>query len=212
MKKVFLIIIFFLFGSVVNASEVVSANFVRCDDNYTFVFSNNDIEEKYTFLGIDYEDSDYACSMLSSAKSILLEVPKEDYVDALGRKAAWIWIDEILLQEHLVEDASAKVNMEQGKYTLDLCFIQDDVIARKIGIWEKASDKGICAAIDYSTADGIIDFDSPEIIISDKTIETLDKIDQKLTDFTDNKDIQKYYVIIFIAFAFVVFLYKEFKS
>lgn len=217
MKKIFFTIFFFLICGSVSAKELVSATLVRCEGHDTFVFLIEDSEVPITFLGIEYLESDYACNLLEGSTSILLEYDG-NVVDEYGRNRTWIWIDEVLLQELIIRDGYGIVAGGEYKYTKELCKIQDGVIGRKIGIWENPIEKGLCGNIDYTLDDSNIIFeDIPSEIEKTPTEEitdSLEKLDNTLTDITDNNmdQIAKYYLYGFVILAFVVFAIKEIKK
>ena len=84
------------------------------------------------------EASNYTCEALKSAKKIVLEYdPNSDKEDKYGRYLAWVFIDDVLLQQKLIEEGLAEVSYLYGdyKYTGLLQDTQTVSKINKVGIW-----------------------------------------------------------------------------
>lgn len=153
-KKILLILVFsiFLFPNKVLAQqeEVI---FSKCVDGDTAKFIINGKVYSTRFLAIDTpetkhpkkkvepfgkEASNYTCKRLKEAKKITLEYdddsPKED---KYGRRLAWIFVDDSLLQKELIKKGYAKVAYLYGeyKYTNTLKMVEKKSKINKNGIW-----------------------------------------------------------------------------
>lgn len=111
-------------------------------------------EVKVRFLGIEVEEiikddetdeingsfvSDYVCSALKSAKKIRIEYePNTEKEDKLGRIQAWVFVDDVLLQEDLVKLGYAKVMYinDDYLYSEKLKSAQSFAKEKKLGIWK----------------------------------------------------------------------------
>lgn len=151
-KLVFIFIIFILPIANVYANEEVT--FSKCVDGDTFKVILN--EEEYTVRmlavdtpetvhptkGVEYygkEASNYTCDKLTNAKKIELEYDaNSDKNDKYDRLLAWVFVDDELLQELLVENGYAKVAYlyDDYKYTNLLEEKQELASAKNIGIWD----------------------------------------------------------------------------
>lgn len=158
MKKFFLIIIIFLANlTFCFAKETVT--FDSCVDGDTIKV--NISGKKYTvrLLAIDTpesvhptkeveyygkEASEYTCQKVTNAKKITLEYDNNsDKQDKYDRLLAWVFVDDILLQEELVELGYAKVAYLYGDYKYTDILYQKQEIAsiNKIGIWDTTAEE-----------------------------------------------------------------------
>ena len=150
-KRIFLLIILFLFISNVNALEKV--NLYKCVDGDTFRIKLNGEDTKVRMLAIDTpesvkekeleyygkEASEYTCNKLTKAKKIELEYDSNsDKTDKYGRLLAWVFVDNTLLQEELVKNGYAKVAYLYAdyKYTSILQEAQEKASMNSLGIWD----------------------------------------------------------------------------
>ncbi len=151
MKKIILLITVFILNiSVVSATNV---KYAGCVDGDTIkVYRGN---EKITvrLLAIDTpeiakedkkadyygdEASEYTCNRIQNAKKISLEYDKNsDKEDKYGRVLAWVFVDNNLLQDELVEKGYAKVAYlyDEYKYADSLKAKQEIASSKEIGIW-----------------------------------------------------------------------------
>lgn len=154
MKKLLIFIfLFFSFSNSINALEKYEVKFSSCIDGDTarFIFDNENI--KVRFLAIDTpetkhpkksvelygkEASNYTCNKLKSASKIILEFDSNsDLKDKYNRYLAWVFIDDILLQEELVSNGYAEVKYLYGDYKYTEKLLNKEKIAKKekLGIW-----------------------------------------------------------------------------
>lgn len=124
---------------------------VRCVDGDTFKMDGETIR----LLAVDTpetvkpntpvqaygkEASDTTCNLLKDASDIVLKQDIGNEVDKYGRTLAWVFIDDIFLQEHLIELGYAEIKYVQKK-TVDkplLKRLEDaEAIAKdqNLGIW-----------------------------------------------------------------------------
>ena len=157
MKKIIIMIsIFFICINSAYAKEEVKLS--RCVDGDTFRIYIEDKEYIVRMLSIDTpesvkekeeeyygkESSEYTCKKLTYAKKIELEYDeKSDKVDKYDRLLAWVFIDNKLLQEELVEKGYAKVAYlyNDYKYSNILKEKQELASAKSIGIWDMTAKK-----------------------------------------------------------------------
>lgn len=154
MKKVlFFIISFFILYSGVSADEKVNVLFSKCVDGDTAYFILNEKQIKVRFLAIDTpesvstqvkeeeygkEASNFTCKKIKSASKIELEFDKNsDKQDKYNRYLAWVWVDDYLLQDLIIQNGYAEVAYLYGdyKYTSLLQDHQEVAKAKKLNIW-----------------------------------------------------------------------------
>lgn len=157
-KQLFIMIsIFFMCINFVYAKETVKLS--KCVDGDTFRAIINNKEYTIRMLAIDTpesvkantdieyygkESSEYTCKKLTNAKKIELEYDeKSDKFDKYDRLLAWVFIDNKLLQEELVEKGYAKVAYlyNDYKYNDILKEKQELASAKEIGIWDSVAKK-----------------------------------------------------------------------
>lgn len=160
-KKVVIILsIFFLTITKVYAKEEVK--FSKCVDGDTIKVFLNDKEYTVRLLAVDTpesvhpqkkveyygkEASEYTCRLITNAHKLELEYDdNSNKMDKYDRLLAWVYVDDLLLQESLVENGYAKVAYLYGdyKYTKQLEKLQELASAKNIGIWDNE------AANDYN--------------------------------------------------------------
>ena len=125
----------------------------NCSDENSARFILNKEEIKVKFIGIQSEKTlpgdendeieevvvaDYVCSLLTNAKEIKLEYePDINNKDKFGRTLAWVTVDGVLLQEHLVEKGYAKVAYLYDDYRYNDVIIEAEKIAQEeeVGVW-----------------------------------------------------------------------------
>ena len=157
MRKYLILISIFFFS--INFTYADTVKFKRCVDGDTFKAILNKKEVTVRMLAIDTpesvkpetevayygkEASEYTCNKLENARNITLEYDKNsDKFDKYDRLLAWVFIDDSLLQEELVEKGYAKVAYlyDDYKYADILKAKQELASAKNIGIWnEKAKE------------------------------------------------------------------------
>lgn len=152
MKKLFsAFIIFFCLSVNAKALDIVSFN--ECIDGDTASFILDDNEIKVRFLAIDTPEtvhpkkevdqvgelaSVYTCNKIKNAKTIKLEYDdNSDKLDKYKRVLAWIWVDDVLLQEELISLGYAKVEYIYGdyKYLDNLYSLEKSAKESNLGLW-----------------------------------------------------------------------------
>jgi len=153
MKKISIFIVLFIMFTPVYAKEKVE--FSSCTDGDTFkIIYNNEVktvrllavdtpESAHPKKEVEYygkEASDYTCNVLKKANKIELEFDENsDKLDKYDRLLAWVFIDDKLLQESLIEGGYAKVAYLYGnyKYTTKLQELQEIASNKNIGVWDE---------------------------------------------------------------------------
>lgn len=125
----------------------------KCTDGDTAHFIIDGKDTTVRFLAIDTpetkkpntpvqpfgkEASKYTCDALQKADVIRLEY-EADKTDKYGRYLAWVFVDDQLLQEKLVQKGYAKVTYIYGdyKYTDTLQKAERKAKTDKIGLWNR---------------------------------------------------------------------------
>lgn len=154
MKKILIVILTF-FGSIgiILADNKTEVTFSTCVDGDTAKFLMNNKEIKVRFLAIDTpesvhptigieaygkESSKFTCDKITNASKIEIEFdPNSDEKDKYGRYLAWIWVDNYLLQDLLINEGFAEVVYLYGDYKYTDLLKEHQTIAKskKIGIW-----------------------------------------------------------------------------
>ena len=137
-------------------NEVVLSN---CGDENSARFVLGTEELKVKFIGIQSEAliegtendeieqvnvSDYVCSLLKNAKKIkLVYEPDINNKDKYGRTLSWVFVDDVLLQENLVQKGYAKVAFlyDDYKYNDELLAAEETAKEQKIGVWQEKEEK-----------------------------------------------------------------------
>lgn len=150
-KLVLIISIFFISANMVFAKDKVT--FSKCVDGDTFKVLLDDKEYTVRMLAIDTpesvhpskgveyygkEASDFTCDKVTKAKTIELEYDdNSDKLDKYGRLLAWVFVDDELLQQTLIEQGYAKIAYLYGdyKYTNILQEKQELAEVTNLGIW-----------------------------------------------------------------------------
>ena len=161
-KLVVGILIFFLFINNSAALEKEEVIFDSCVDGDTAKFIIDGEVKSVRFLAIDTpetihptkdeepygkEASDFTCNSLKKARKIVLEYEEGNKIDKYDRVLAWVWVDDVLLQDELVKLGYAEVAYlyDDYKYTSLLQDHQAIAEANLTGIWSnetKESDEG----------------------------------------------------------------------
>ena len=157
MKKVVVLLILTVLSiNIVYAKEKVT--FDSCVDGDTFKILLNGEKKSVRMIAIDTpesvhptkeveyygkEASEYTCNKLKNASKIELEYDENsDSEDKYERLIAWVFVDDLLLQEDLIENGYAKVAYlyDDYKYTSILEEKQELASAKNIGIWSQEQD------------------------------------------------------------------------
>ena len=133
----------------INKKEKVS--FSKCVDGDTAKFIINKKEETVRFLAINTpenssdkvepfgkESSEFTCQHIKKAKEIILEYDSNsDLKDKYGRILAFVYVDNMLLEEKLIEKGYAEVAYIYGDYehVERLKELEDIARNKKVGIW-----------------------------------------------------------------------------
>lgn len=85
------------------------------------------------------EASDTTCDLLKNASDITLKQDLNNEMDQYGRSLAWVYVDNILLQEHLLELGYAEIKYVNNK-TVDKSILKQ---LKKAEAKAKSNDLGI---------------------------------------------------------------------
>ena len=89
----------------------------------------------------DKEASDFTCDLLETTQEITLKQDKGNEKDKYGRTLAWVYLDDIFLQEALIEKGYAKTEYIQYS-TVDRKLLslletkEKKAIEKELGIWK----------------------------------------------------------------------------
>ena len=154
MRKVILVVLMLLPFFV--SAEIVK--FSDCVDGDTIKVVLKDKKVTVRLLAIDtpesvhptkevepygVEASEYTCNLVMNTKKIELEYDgNSDKYDKYGRILAWVFVDNLLLQDEIVKKGYGKVAYLYGdyKYTKLLEEHQNQAIIDGIGIWSNEDD------------------------------------------------------------------------
>lgn len=155
MKRIkFLCILFFLFLPIsVSANERIEVKFSKCVDGDTIKVLIKGKEETVRFLAIDTpetkhpkkgvepfgkEASSFTCEKVKHTQKLELEYDSNsDKKDKYGRILAWVFTDDVLLQDELIQMGYAKVAYLYGDYSYTNTLQKHEKIAKKnqTGLW-----------------------------------------------------------------------------
>lgn len=161
MKKIGLFIFILLLTPtiVLAQNKKVSVTFSKCVDGDTAKFMLDNEEITVRFLAIDTpetkhptkgeepygkEASDFTCQFLRNANRIVLEYDNgSDTYDKYNRHLAWVYVDNVLLQQTLIEKGLAKVAYLYGDYAYTEQLQASEKIAQEqqLGIWSNKEPK-----------------------------------------------------------------------
>ena len=125
----------------------------KCVDGDTAWFKINGAIKKYRFLSIDSPEidteygklaKDYVCDLLMKSKDIKIEYDKlGETKDKYEIELVWVYVDNELLQEKILEKGLAEIKYVYAKYAhLDkLIEIENSSKNNKIGIWKNYYNK-----------------------------------------------------------------------
>lgn len=154
-KRAIYLILFMLliFPSVTYANEKKEVEFKSCIDGDTARFIMDKEEIKVRFLAIDTpetnhpkkgeepygkEAKEYTCNRITNASKIELEFDdNSDKKDKYNRYLAWVYVDDSLLEEELVQNGLAKVAYLYGdySYTDKLKETEEEAKENKVGMY-----------------------------------------------------------------------------
>ena len=159
MKKIFVVLLFLIFLSNVDASSKFRVTLDKCIDGDTARFFINGESKTVRFLSINApeiahddvleefygkESSEFSCKLLSRASVIKLQYdPKSDKVDKYDRVLAWVYVDGDLLQKELVSKGYAQVKYVYDDYLFseELKELEVEAKEKKLGMWSDVSIK-----------------------------------------------------------------------
>ena len=129
MKKLLIIILLIIIPFNVYAYEKKAVTLNKCVDGDTAWFNLNEEKIKARFLAIDTpestnkieffgkEASKYTCNKLKKANKIEIEYDENsNKYDKYNRNLVWVWIDNELLQNLIIENGYGKVAYLYGDY------------------------------------------------------------------------------------------------
>ena len=154
MKKIktllIIIITFFSFTTYTYAAQKYEVTLYKCVDGDTAWFDINGEKIKTRFLAINTpestnkieaygkEASEFTCNLLTNAKSLKVEYDKaSEKTDKYGRILVWVYADDKLVQETLLEEGYAKVAYLYAsyEYTDHLKSVESIAKSKKLRIW-----------------------------------------------------------------------------
>jgi len=231
MKKIiFLICVFLSFNISVNAVNKDKVQFRKCVDGDTIKILLDGEEKTVRLLavdtpesvhptkGVEYygkEASDFTCDIVSKAKKIELEYDENsDKEDKYKRLLAWVFVDDELLQDKLIQGGYAEVAYlyNDYKYANLLKDHQAVVETKKIGIWNDLEREKYNADNDI-----VVDVENVDDIYSDTEIkgtveDAIDKIEKLNIDW-NKVSINDIKNILFIVVAsLIVAMWKPIKK
>ncbi len=136
------------------ATERFEVDLDRCTDGDTARFIVDGESVAVRFLSINTPElgkngqadepfaqqaSTFTCSALQKADEIILELdPHLESVDDYGRWLAYVWVDDVLLQEQLIEAGLADLRYahDQSLYDDQLHEALEETQSRRIGRWK----------------------------------------------------------------------------
>ena len=172
--------------------KVVLSN---CVDSTSARFMQNNNEIKVKFIGVDTANAlstnkneditidtinNYVCDKLKNAKKIELELEKEmDEKDKYDRYNAWVFVDDVLLQDALLEQGYAKTFylFENYKYYNELKQTENKAKEAKVGLWNVKEEK-VEVISDKK--------DEKEEGIFDALLNFINKVFEKILQFVDD--------------------------
>lgn len=149
MNLLWLLVIYLLFHFLINPylfPAQVNVDLVRCIDGDTTVFKVHNKEETVRLLVVDTPErgepfskkaTTFVCDLYEQADTILLEYDPKANRDKYQRLLAWIWVDDVLIQEHLLKGGYAKIAYvyDDYKHTDYLYQFEAEAKAKKLRIW-----------------------------------------------------------------------------
>ena len=134
----------------IGAEEKIAVTLNQCVDGDTAWFNVNDEKIKTRFLAIDTpestnkieaygkEASEFTCSLLKKAKTIEIEYdPNSEKLDKYQRHLVWVFVDDHLLQEEIIENGLGEVAYlyDNYKYTSILEQVEEIAKQNQVGMW-----------------------------------------------------------------------------
>ena len=129
MKKILFILTLFFTFTINTYAKKLEVTLDKCVDGDTAWFNLDNERIKTRFLAINTpestnkieaygkEASNYTCNMLTNAKKIEIEYDSNsDKFDKYDRHLVWVFVDDTLLQEKLLEEGLAEIKYIYGDY------------------------------------------------------------------------------------------------
>lgn len=229
-KFLFSLVIFLCINFNVYANEKIEVKFSKCVDGDTIkieldgeiktvrMLAIDTPESVHPTKGIEYygkEASNYTCDKVQNASKLEIEYDVgSDKEDKYGRLLAWVFVDDELLQDMLIQGGYAEVAYLYGdyKYTNLLKDHQAIVETKKIGIWNEDEREK------YNTDNNITEdvenvddnYNDDELIdTAQNAIEEIKKLNIDFDNIT-KKDILD--ILLIVISALVVALWKPIKK
>ena len=154
MKLIFTILISLLLINNVEAKKL-EVSLDKCVDGDTAWFILNNENIKTRFLAIDTpestnkiepfgkEASDYVCNLLKNADKIEIEYdPNSDKLDKYDRHLVWVFIDDELLQDLIIQKGLGEIEYIYGDYKYLTQLEASELMAKtnRLGIWQDSFD------------------------------------------------------------------------
>lgn len=205
MRKYLIIIPLLILLPLIVRAETITVTYDSCIDGDTahFIYQDKNLKTRFIAINapeIEHEDKkadfkgeeakEFICNILSNASKIELEYDNNSAKeDKYGRTLAWIWVDDKLLQESIIEKGLAKVDFiyDEYLYVPYLCQVEKKSFQAKVGIWEKEEKLGYCSKVEDTN-----------ITLEELKKEKLEDIDIKV----NKKDI----IILAIFAIFIIFI------
>ena len=155
MKKIIFVLLLFFISTNVYASEKIEVKFSKCVDGDTAWFIKDEKELKFRFLAINTpeigekeepfgkEASEFTCGKLKFAKKIEIEYDDNaEKRDKYDRELVWVFVDDRLLQEEIVENGWGEVTYLYGDYKYINILNRSESIAKRnsLNIWSTNED------------------------------------------------------------------------
>lgn len=150
MKKILFILTLFFTFTINTYAKKLEVTLDKCVDGDTAWFNLDNERIKTRFLAINTpestnkieaygkEASNYTCNMLTNAKKIEIEYDSNsDKFDKYDRHLVWVFVDDTLLQEKLLEEGLAEIKYIYGdyKYLDELKKVESTAKKNKVGMW-----------------------------------------------------------------------------
>ena len=155
MKKILFILTLFFTFTINTYAKKLEVTLDKCVDGDTAWFNLDNERIKTRFLAINTpestnkieaygkEASNYTCNMLTNAKKIEIEYDSNsDKFDKYDRHLVWVFVDDNLLQEKLLEEGLAEIKYIYGdyKYLDELKKVESTAKKNKVGMWSDSKD------------------------------------------------------------------------
>ncbi len=187
---IFMLLITPVYALSSNKKESVTLS--NCTDSTSARFIYNKNEIKVKFIGIDITNSlnsnveidletvnEFVCNTLKNAKKIELEIEKEmDLKDKYDRYNAWVFVDDVLLQDTLLKKGYAKTYYlyENYKYYDTLKQSEKEAKEEKVGLWNVKQEEKIEVIDDTKKDEGVFS----------SLMNFINKVFEKILQFVDD--------------------------